>query len=57
MVREVSIDCIFGCLNRVVTRGGGGEDFPQLLRAWPPATFVVKLNQKSAPFKHTKTTL
>ena len=26
-------------------------------RGFPPATFVVKLNQKSTPFKHTKTTL
>ena len=30
-------------------------DFPRLLRAWPPATFVIKLNQMSTPLKHTKT--
>ena len=43
--------------NRVVTkgRGPGAGDFPGLLRAWPPATFVIKLNQKSTPLKHTKT--
>ena len=42
---------------RVVTkgRGPGAGDFPRLLRAWPPATFVVKLNQTSTPLKHAKT--
>ena len=30
-------------------RAGG-----RLLRTWPPATFVVKLNLKSTPLKHTK---
>ena len=40
----------FYATNRVVTkgRGPGAGDFPRLLRAWSPATFVVKLNQKSS---------